>query len=146
MSEEAKSIVVDYELDQPPEKVWRALTEPALLAAWLMSNDIRAEVGHKFTFRAPPVQGWDGVVYCEVLAVDAPRLLRYSWLGGKEEMTGYGRRLETIVTWTLTPTKNGGTLLHLEHAGFLPKDAFAFDAMGKGWRSNERIKRIVAAL
>ncbi len=86
----------------PPPAVWRALTEPALLARWLMENDIRPEVGHRFTFRAPPVAGWDGVVHCEVLEVDAPRRLRYTWRGGADDIQGYGTRIDTVVTWTLT--------------------------------------------
>jgi uncharacterized protein YndB with AHSA1/START domain len=129
-----QSIVVEHEFPEPPEKVWRALTEPALLSAWLMPNDIRPVVGHRFTFRAQPIAGWDGVVYCEVLAVDPPRLLRYSWRGGSDELTGYGHTLDTVVTWTLTAMPAGGTHLRLEHEGFTPKDAFAFEAMGKGWR------------
>ena len=54
-----QSIVVDYDLAQSPAKVWRALTEPELVAAWLMPNDLRAEVGHRFTFRAQPMPGGD---------------------------------------------------------------------------------------
>src|SRR5947207_8824530 len=116
--EETKTIVVEYEIKRPPAAVWRALTEPHLLARWLMENDIRAEVGHRFTFRAPPVAGWDGVVQCQVLEVDAPRRLRYSWRGGSDDRQGYGERIDTTVTWTLTATEGGGTLLRLEHAGF----------------------------
>jgi uncharacterized protein YndB with AHSA1/START domain len=120
-----QTITAEHQLPHPPAKVWRALTEPALLAAWLMDNDIRAEVGHRFTFKTKPMGDWDGTVQCEVLAVDPPHLLRYSWRGGE---------LDTVITFTLTPTPSG-TLLRLEHEGFeLPRDAFAFDAMGKGWR------------
>ena len=57
-AKETQSIVVDYDLPYPPEKVWRALTEPELLAAWLMQNDIKPQLGHRFTFRAAPVPGW----------------------------------------------------------------------------------------
>ena len=143
-----QSIVVDYELPRPPEKVWRALTEPALLAAWLMDNDIAPVVGHRFTFRAPPAPGWDGVVQCEVLAVEAHRRLQYSWRGGSDALEGYGGRLDTVVTWTLTPTASGGTTLRLEHSGFAPRNAFAFENMGKGWRSHmaPRLEKVLAAL
>jgi uncharacterized protein YndB with AHSA1/START domain len=142
MSTETQSIVVEYQLPRPPAKVWRALTEPALLGAWLMANDIRPVVGHKFTFRAQPMPGWDGIVHCEVLEVDAPARLRYSWRGGPEES-----RLDTTVTWTLTATA-GGTLLRLEHAGFTAKNAFAFDGMSKGWRGKlaERIAQVLAGV
>ncbi len=135
-----ETISVEYELPYPPAKVWRTLTEPALLAAWLMENDIRAQVGHRFNFRSKPMGNWDGVVNCEVLAVDAPKLLRYSWRGGD---------LNTVLTFTLTPTSSGGTLLTLEHAGFeLPKNVFAFEAMGKGWRGHvgARMSELLAAL
>jgi len=143
--QETKTIVVEYEIARPPSAVWRALTEPALLARWLMENDIRPEVGHRFTFRAPPISGWDGVVHCEVLEVDAPRQLRYSWRGGADDLQGYGTRIDTIVTWTLTATDGGGTLLRLEHAGFTDKNAFAYENLAKGWRG-KLARRIEAIL
>lgn len=147
MTEPTQSIEVDYELPQPPEVVWRALTEPALLAKWLMANDIKAVVGHRFTFQAPPVPGqWDGRVDCEVLEVVPAKLLRYSWQGGSDALEGYGGRLNTVVTWTLAPSSSGGTTLHLSHAGFTAKNRFAFENMGKGWRSHlvERIGKSLA--
>jgi uncharacterized protein YndB with AHSA1/START domain len=144
----SQSIVVDYELSVPPEKVWRALTEPELLGRWLMENDIKAEVGHRFTFRAQPVPGWDGVVHCEVLEVQPHERLSYTWRGGSDEVEGYGAPLDTVVTWTLAPLPGGGTRLHLEHAGFTPDNAFAYENMGKGWRGKlaERIEEALAAL
>lgn len=139
-----QSIVVDHDLPRPPAKVWRALTDPALLGAWLMPNDIRAVVGHTFTFRSQPMPGWDGVVHCEVLEVEPEKRLRYSWKGGSDE--GFGGRLDTVVTWTLTATETG-TRLRLEHSGFTAKNAFAFDNMGKGWRGKlaQRITEVLAA-
>lgn len=132
-----RSIVVEYELAQPPGKVWRALTEPKLLAAWLMDNDIAPVVGHKFTFTAQPMPGWDGIVRCEVLEVEPLKRFSYSWRGGT---------LDTTVTWTLEPTPSGGTRLLLEHAGFKPEDGMAFDGLGKGWRGKvaERMERAIA--
>jgi uncharacterized protein YndB with AHSA1/START domain len=145
---ETQSIVVEYQLARPPEKVWRALTDPELVAAWLMPNDLRAEVGHRFTFRAQPMPGWDGIVHCEVLAVEPHKRLSYSWRGGSDEAEKYGSRLDTIVTWTLTPNGAGGTTLRLEHSGFLAKNAFAFEAMSKGWRSHvgQRLEQLIASL
>lgn len=142
-----QSIVVDYELAAPPARVWRALTEPELLARWLMENDIAPVVGHEFTFRAQPAPGWDGIVHCEVLEVEVEKRLSYSWRGGSDELEGYGGRIDTVVTWTLEPTATGGTHLHLEHSGFLPHNAFAFDGLGKGWRGKvaERITQALAA-
>jgi len=140
-----QSIAVEYDLPQPPEVVWRALTEPKLLAAWLMPNDIKPEVGHCFTFRAAPVPGWDGTVHCEVLVVEPNRLLRYSWRGGSDKLEQYGAKLDTVVTWTLTPTAAGGTHLRLDHDGF-PLESFAFTKMNQGWRGKvaERIAQVLA--
>jgi len=122
------NIVVDYDLPGPPAKVWRALTDSKLLASWLMDNDLVAEVGRMFDFRSKPMGDWDGVVHCQVLEVVANEKLSYSWRGGSGKTA-----LDTVVTWTLTP--NGtGTRLHLEHAGFTEHAAFAYDAMGRGWR------------
>lgn len=122
---ETQSISLQVDLPHPPAKVWRALTESALLARWLMANDLRPVVGHSFTFKAEPTPWWDGMVYCEVLEVDPLKRLRYSWRGGS---------LDTVVTWTLMPTPSGGTRLALEQSGFLPADAFAFDGAKKGWQ------------
>lgn len=141
-----QSIIVDYDLPDAPEKVWRALTDPKLLEAWLMPNDIRAEVGHLFNFRTQPAPGWDGIVHCEVLEVVPQQLLVYAWRGGSKKLEGYGHELNTVVTWKLTPTSDGGTRLHLEHSGFDPA-SFAFKAMGEGWRGKiaERISKVLSA-
>ncbi|WP_342238958.1 SRPBCC family protein [Inquilinus sp. OTU3971] len=111
------AVVVDCDLDQPPEKVWRALTEPELLGAWLLPNDIRTEVGRpetgkRFTLRDGPGAPID----CEVLAAEPPRLLRYSWRG--RDADAGGRTLDTVVTFTLDGTAAGGTRLRIVHSGF----------------------------
>jgi uncharacterized protein YndB with AHSA1/START domain len=129
----ARSIVVEGDLPHAPEKVWRALTEAKLVAAWLMPNDIQPNVGARFTFKTKPIGDWDGVVHCEVLAADRPRLLRYSWKGGSDTNSKYGGTLDSVVTWTLTAIP-GGTHLCMEHAGFRsPQNDFAYDAMSPGW-------------
>jgi uncharacterized protein YndB with AHSA1/START domain len=127
----ATAIVVDYDLTAAPAIVWRALTESDLIASWLMENDFQAVVGHRFSLRAQPMPGWDGIVQCEVLEVDEPHRLAYSWRGGPEE-----HRLDTVVTWTLAPDDAGGTRLHLEHTGFTANDRFALEGMGRGWRGH----------
>jgi uncharacterized protein YndB with AHSA1/START domain len=141
------SIQAEYNLADSPRIVWRALTDSELLAAWLMPNDFRAEVGHRFTFRSQPTPGWDGVVYCEVLDIVPERRLVYSWRGGSHDLTGYGEQLDTIVTWTLVSTLAGGTKLLLEHAGF-DAESFAFKAMGQGWRGKIalRMSEVMARL
>jgi uncharacterized protein YndB with AHSA1/START domain len=96
----------------PPELVWRALTEPALLAAWLMENDFAPTPGHRFTFRTQPGPGFDGLVHCQVLDLDPPHRMRWSWQGGP---------IDTVVTFTLAPTRVGaleGTRLEVEQTGF----------------------------
>ena len=82
MMHKAQAIVVEKLLPYPPETIWRTLTTSELIAKWLMPNDFAAVVGHRFTFRTKPIGDWDGVVQCEVLASEPPRLLSYSWKGG----------------------------------------------------------------
>ena len=145
---QTRAIVVDFDLPQPPDKVWVALTRADLVEKWLMANDIQPVVGHRFTFRAQPVPVWDGRVDCEVLVVEPERRLRYSWRGGSDELEGYGRRLNTTITWTLTPTPSGGTHVLLEHEGFTDQDTFAYENMGNGWRSHvaQALAKVVAEL
>jgi uncharacterized protein YndB with AHSA1/START domain len=139
MMTESQAIIVEYDLPHAPAKVWRALTEPRLVAAWLMENDLVAEVGRRFTFRASPIGEWDGIVHCEVLEVAPPERLVYSWRGGSGNS-----QLDTVVSWTLEPSELG-TRLKLEHTGFLPINGMAFEAMSKGWRGKVA-ERISAAL
>ena len=128
-----RDIVIEVTLPHEPEVVWRALSSAELIGRWLMPNDFKAEVGHTFTFRAKPMGEWDGVVRCEVLEVEPPRRLAYSWKGGSAKNPGYGSPLDTVVTWTLEPAP-GGTHLRLVHAGFrLPMNQVAYDAMTPGW-------------
>src|SRR6266849_8643890 len=122
---ETQSISMQYDLPHPPAKVWRALTEPELLASWLMANDMRPVVGLTFTFKAQPTPWWDGLVKCEVLELDPHKRLRYSWRSSG---------VDTIVTWTLTPTPSGGTRLALEQSGFLPDNPAAFEGAKQGWQ------------
>jgi uncharacterized protein YndB with AHSA1/START domain len=112
-----ESIAFECELPDAPEKVWRALTEPALLAAWLMPNDFRPELGADFTFRPPPGVDVEAPIACKVLAIEPPRLLRFSW----REAQGAGPDSEpsdaSSVTFVLTRREHGGTLLKLVHRG-----------------------------
>src|ERR1700691_1840956 len=111
-----RTLVIEREVPHRPEKVWRALTQGALIEQWLMKNDFQPIVGHRFNFRAPAMPHWNGVTDCEVLAIEAHKRLSYSWRSsGDEAATG----LKTVVTWTLTPTK-AGVLVRMEQAGFAP--------------------------
>jgi uncharacterized protein YndB with AHSA1/START domain len=124
---------VEGVLPHAPEIVWKTLTTAELIGRWLMPNDFVAAVGKTFTFRTKPMGDWDGVVHCEVLEVVPNRKLVYSWKGGSDSNPNYGARLDTVVTWTLTPV-SGGTHLRMVHAGFRsPGNDFAFDAMSPGW-------------
>ncbi len=137
--------MVEGVLPHAPEVVWRTLTTAELIGLWLMPNDFAPEVGTRFTFRTKPIGDWDGVVHCEVLEVVANRKLVYSWKGGSDSNPKYGARLDTIVTWTLTPVA-AGTRLKLVHAGFRsPGNDVAFDAMSPGWgRVLDGIARVIA--
>ncbi|MEV4571355.1 SRPBCC domain-containing protein [Nonomuraea sp. NPDC049419] len=127
-AEERTAIRLDQFLAHPPAKVWRALTEPELLARWLMPNDFKPEVGHRFTFTTTPKKavGFDGVVHCEVLAIEPEKLLRLAWSDGRVDWT---------VTWRLEP-EGKGTRLFLDHEGFDPDDELqqmSRRIMGGGW-------------
>jgi uncharacterized protein YndB with AHSA1/START domain len=134
------AIEVDQFLSRPPDRVWQALTDPELLARWLMPNDFRPAVGHQFTFRteAVPEHGFDGIVHCQVLDLDPPRLLRLSWRGG---------RLDTVVSWRLVP-EGAGTRLLITHDGFDdtdPAQQITMGILGGGWRGI-LVKRLSAVL
>ena len=117
-STETLSVVFEREIPYPPEKIWRALTQPLLIQDWLMKNDFRPVVGHHFNFRAD----W-GAVDCQVLAVEPNKTLSYTW-------AAYD--LKSVVTWTLTPT-SAGTQLRMEQSGFRPDQRQAYQGAKGGW-------------
>jgi uncharacterized protein YndB with AHSA1/START domain len=112
------SVVVEREVPFPPEKVWRALTRPRLIQEWLMENDFAPVVDHRFNVRAD----W-GVVDCQVLAVEPNKTLSYTW---------DTKDLESVVTWTLTPTRTG-THLRMEQSGFRPDQQPYYQGAKGGW-------------
>ena len=120
---------IEIEIFYPfaPELVWDALTNPEALGEWLMENNFQPRVGHKFQFRGKPQKGWDGIVDCEVLEIDRPKCLSYSWAGGKKH--------ETVVTWTLSADADG-TRLKLAHTGFKGMGGFILSKLilGPGWK------------
>jgi len=128
------TLVIDREMAHPPEKVWRALTQGRLIEQWLMTNDFQPVVGHRFSFRATPVPGWNGVIDSEVLVVEPHARLAYSWgsLG-----------MESVVTWTLTPTE-GGTHLRMEQSGFPSQEGPNYKGAKYGWRKFiDNLERVV---
>ncbi len=127
-----KDIKHQFIYSEPAEIIWEYLTDPKLLAEWLMPNDFKPIVGHKFQFKAKPKLnlGFDGTVYCEVLEIVTYKKLVYSWQGGMSKETP---SLDSIVTWTLIAADNG-TILQLEHRGFKGlKNYFAYIIMNAGW-------------
>lgn len=115
---ETRSVIVERVLPYPPEKIWRALTQSHLIEEWLMKNDFKPVVGHGFNLRA----NW-GAVDCEVMAVEPNKTLSYTW-------AAHG--LESVVTWTLTPTGTG-TRLRMEQTGFQPDQQQAYQGATAGW-------------
>ena len=126
---ETRSVVVEREIPQPPEKLWRALPQPHLIAEWLMPNDFAPTVGHGFQFRADYLP--NGALDCEVLAVEPHKTLSYSW-GSASADAAF--RLQSVVTFTLTPTGNG-THLRVEQSGFAPTQRQAYGGARAGWQN-----------
>ncbi len=123
-TETVRSVLIERVFSHPPEKLWRALTDSSLLAEWLLKNDFSPTVGQSFQFRAEPVQGWNGVIDCEVLAVEPQRTLSYTW---------NSMGLQSVVLFTLTP-EGDGTHLRMEQTGFRPDQEAAFRGAQYGWQ------------
>ena len=129
-----QQIVVDEVFPHAPQTIWRTLTTGELIGRWLMvPTGFEPVKGRRFTFQTKPAGAWDGVIRCEVLEAIPNERLAYAWRGGDEGNVGYGSRLDTVVTWTLTQV-DGGTRLRLVHSGFVtPKNDSAFNSMSGGW-------------
>jgi uncharacterized protein YndB with AHSA1/START domain len=105
-STETRAVVVEREFAAPPEKLWRALTQPHLIQEWLMKNDFKPVTGHRFNLRGD----WGGVLDCEVLAIEPNKALSYTWDFAHDDAAF---SLKSVVTFTLTPTRTG-THLRME--------------------------------
>jgi uncharacterized protein YndB with AHSA1/START domain len=123
---ETRSAVVEREFPHPPEKLWRALTQPHLIEEWLMKNDFKPAVGHRFNLSGE----WGGVLDCKVLAVEPHKTLSYTWDFNHEDAAF---NLKSVVTFTLTPTSTG-THLRVEQAGFRPGQKQAYGGAHAGWK------------
>ena len=130
----ANEIVVDEVFPHQPATIWKALSSGDLISRWLMvQQGFEPRVGSRFTFQTPPSDEWDGVIHCEVLECVPPRRLVYSWKSGVQTAAGYVPRLDTRVSWTLTP-HDSGTRLRLVHSGFdLPRNESTFRNISTGW-------------
>ena len=117
-STETLSVVVEREIAHPPEKLWRALTQPHLIEEWLMKNNFKPDLGHRFNLSAD----W-GVVECQIQAIEPHKTLTYTW---------NTKDLESVVTWTLIPTSTG-TFLRMEQTGFRPDQQPYYRGAMAGW-------------
>ncbi|HWK75689.1 MAG TPA: SRPBCC domain-containing protein, partial [Povalibacter sp.] len=125
-STRTRTVIVERELPFPPQKVWRALTQPHLIQEWLMKNDFEPAVGHRFNLRGD----WGGVLDCEVLTVEPHKTLAYTWNFAHDDAA---YNLQSVVTFTLTATSTG-THLRMEQAGFQPDQKQAYGGAQQGWQ------------
>ena len=124
---QSEAISFEFDLHHAPAKVWRALTDPVLLAEWLLpvvNLDLKLEPGAAFTLKAQPQPGWDGIVNGRMLEIEAHRKLSYSWVVGD---------IDTVVTFALTPMASG-TRLSLVQSGFRPDQKQNFGGARYGWK------------
>ncbi|HSX73999.1 MAG TPA: SRPBCC domain-containing protein [Shinella sp.] len=135
---QTRSVVVEREIAHPPEKLWRALTQPHLIAEWLMRNDFEPVIGHRFTLSGD----WGGVE-CDVLAVEPGKTLTYTWNHVHDDPL---YDLRSVVSFTLTPTASG-TLLRMEQTGFRPEQKQAFGGARHGWEQHfTNLERVLAEM
>jgi uncharacterized protein YndB with AHSA1/START domain len=121
-----ETIAFEIELKHAPDKVWRALTDPALLAEWLLPTiGFKLQPGTAFTLKAPQAYpGWDGTVQCEMVEVEPLRKLKYTWTVPF---------LDTVVTFTLKPTP-AGTHLTIVQSGFTAQQNRESGGARYGWK------------
>ena len=133
-----ESISFDFDLSHPPEKVWRALTDPELLEQWLLpvvGRKLELAPGTTFTFKTDPYPGWDGTVSCKLLEIEPRTRLSYAWTVPF---------LDTVVTFTLTPT-DAGTRLSLVQSGFKPDQKRESGGARYGWKMmGEKLVELLA--
>lgn len=112
---------------QDIRSVWQALTDSERLAQWLMPNDFRLELHHKFRFQTTPQPFFDGIVHCQVIEIIEPFVLAYTWQGGLMSRP-------TVVRWELS-TAGEGTELTLSHTGFDGLSGYLIrQILSSGWR------------
>jgi uncharacterized protein YndB with AHSA1/START domain len=121
---ETRTVVIEREIAHPPEKIWRALTQPHLIEEWLMKNDFKPVVGHKFSLSRDATPEIKVVIDCEVTEVEPNETLSYTW-------KAFGT--DTTVTFTLIPTATG-TTLRVEQSGFAADNRAAIKGANASWR------------
>lgn len=123
------TLTLDFQYTTTIEKLWSALTDSSKLAKWVanihtgqaMENDFKPVVGYQFQFRTQPSEYWDGIISGEVLIVEEPLRLSYTWSSGEKH----------TITWTLQDLGNGKVNLHLEQSGI--SNAQALGGAKYGW-------------
>ena len=135
---QTQAITFEFDLPHAPEKVWRALTDPALLSEWLLPVlELKLDPGAAFRFKTEPRPGWDGTVDCQLVEIEPLRKLSYTWRVPF---------LDTVVTFTLTPTASG-TRLNLVQSGFKEDQKQNFGGARYGWRMmGARLVEVLARL
>lgn len=128
MTEAAQTVTIERDFAHPAERLWRALTQPHLIAEWLMKNDFAPVVGHRFNLSGE----WGGVLDCEVLEVEPERSLSYRWDYVHEDPAF---DLRSVVSFELEPIA-GGTRLKMEQTGFRPEQKQASGGARYGWAQN----------
>lgn len=132
----ANTIAVDHDLTASPATVWRALTEPALIASWLMENDFQPIVGHRFTFRSQPSPHWDGIVQCEVL-VERSHRHEFFYVAGVEVSS-----IDNVPEGMLAYVIPAATFAAITHTGSLDRLDETIGGMYEQWLpSSGRIRR-----
>ena len=118
--------------------MWRALTDPELLEQWLLpvvGRKLELAPGTTFTFKTDPYPGWDGTVSCKLLEIEPRTRLSYAWTVPF---------LDTVVTFTLTPTESG-TRLSLVQSGFKPDQKRESGGARYGWKMmGEKLVELLA--
>ena len=138
-----RSVVVERDIPHPPEKIWRALTQPHLIEEWLVKTDFKPVAGHRFNLRLDPEPDRSFAFDCEVLAVELHRLLSYTWNSASDDS---GDGLRSSVTWTLVPTDTG-TRLRMEQFGFRADQPLFYGGARAGWQQFvANLEQVVARL
>ncbi len=135
----SESVALNTELNATITRVWEALTDSTLLSEWMFfhTHDFQTVVGHTFHLHSKQ-PGWSAVIDCEVLEVDAPHRLSYSWV-----IDAY--RHHTQVTWTLVEVGDHVTRLHLEQSGFVSDATQEIGGANYAWtRQLEQLQSLLA--
>jgi uncharacterized protein YndB with AHSA1/START domain len=135
LKSKTQDIIVDEVFPHALETIWKTLTSGELIGRWIMPpTGFQPVVGTHFTFQTTAAGAWDGTIHCQVLEVKPNERIIYAWKGGHEANVGYGSRLDTVVSLTLSRVENG-TRLRLVHSGFIrPTNDTAFEKMSAGWK------------